>query len=63
VTRDEAKLADLKEHWGEAYAIWHTGTYWYAQHRASRDTVKAATDDRLRLRMRADYQRRTAKPA
>lgn len=60
----EAKLADLKEHWGSAYVFWRgIGGTWCARRRDSpgAEPLVAYSDHDLRLLVRADHDRRTVK--
>jgi hypothetical protein len=53
-------LADLRHHWGDAYAISHPAPdAWIAQRRDNRQTLKAAGPEELRVLIVADY---TARP-
>ncbi len=56
----DAALADLRHHWGDAYLIHHleTAGKWVAQRRDSRETMSADTPDGLLGKIRADYAAR-----
>lgn len=52
-------LAELCHHWGEAYAITHPEPdLWLAQRRDSRETVRAASAEKLYEAISADYARK-----
>jgi hypothetical protein len=54
----DRELADLREHWGSAYAItYHSGVF-IAVRRDTRDVLTAMTASELRDKIRADYHQR-----
>lgn len=58
---DEARLADLRFHWDEAYAIECVGGVWQARPLVAPSTLLAAgSEPELRRAIRADYAIRSA---
>ena len=55
-----AELADLREHWDSAYIITadHTGLAWVAIRRDGLGTLTESTAQRMRARIRDDYDER-----
>jgi hypothetical protein len=52
-------LAELRHHWGSAYAICHPGPdVWVAQRRDDRQALRAASPEALREQIRADHAAR-----
>jgi len=57
-SRDDEDLAELRHHWGDAYAISIVGGRWLAQRRDTRDTLTAVDADGLYAAISRDYTRR-----
>lgn len=54
----QRELADLRHHWGSAYAIsQHQGT-WIAARHDTHEALTAGSADELRDKIRADYSAR-----
>ncbi len=54
----EAELADLRHHWGSAYAISYSHGEWLAARRDNHEVLSAPDAETLRRRIRDDYRRR-----
>jgi hypothetical protein len=52
------EIADLAEHWGEAYVIWYAVGQFWARRRDTGAVVKADSADELREQIREDYSAR-----